>query len=228
MAAEQRTEKEDEMNPDTLIQPHPDAPEGSVLSLASYRASDFRPGQAVLCRLVAPLVSHAYGLLMRDVPCLILGRDIGKALCDIVKKQRAVGLDHLIERLGQWAERETALALQDRNDSLAERISDQHSCLLLFIDSLDEDSRTVNDLLAKIELMFTDDSTKAQGRVTLASVHKAKGLEFNTVYLLDKHLIPSKFARQPWQLVQERNLLYVAITRAMSTLVYINSNSWTE
>ncbi len=216
------------MNSDLLIQPHPDAPDGAVLKLDTYRASDFKPGTAVLCRLVAPLVAHAYGLLKRDVPCLIMGRDIGKQLSDIVRRQRAVGLEHLRERLGIWHERESQRALQDGNDVAAERLADQYSCLLFFIAGLDEDSQTVSDLLAKIELMFTDDSRSAAAKVTLASIHKSKGLEFPTVYLLDKHLIPSRFARQPWQKTQERNLLYVAITRAMQTLVYINSNAWTE
>lgn len=209
----------------SLITSLPDAPSGSVLSLPSYRPSDFPVGSIILCRNSAPLVRHAYGLLQRDVPCRILGRDIGAALINIVQKRRAANLDDLQFKLAFWANKEADAALAEGRDSVAERIRDQHACLTFFIDSLDDDSRSVGDLLAKIELMFTDDGDHGS-RVTLSTIHKAKGLEFPTVFILDRNLIPSKFARQPWQLVQERNLLYVAITRAMNTLIYINSGGW--
>jgi DNA helicase-2/ATP-dependent DNA helicase PcrA len=78
--------------------------------------------------------------------------------------------------------------------------------------------------------MFTDESNGASlSRVTLSTVHKAKGLEFPTVFILDfDKYMPSKYAKRPWQIVQETNLIYVAITRAMERLVYINSDSWKE
>jgi DNA helicase II / ATP-dependent DNA helicase PcrA len=59
------------------------------------------------------------------------------------------------------------------------------------------------------------------GRVTLATIHKAKGLEANRVWFLCPSLCPSKWARQDWQKAQERNLIYVAITRAKSELIKI-------
>jgi superfamily I DNA/RNA helicase len=97
--------------------------------------------------------------------------------------------------------------------------------LRFFVDSLDEDSRTVESLLAKIELMFTDQPEAT--RLTLSTVHKAKGLEFETVFILDRDkYMPSRYAVQAWQKTQEQNLLYVAVTRAKLRLVYINSECW--
>jgi ATP-dependent exoDNAse (exonuclease V) beta subunit len=40
--------------------------------------------------------------------------------------------------------------------------------------------------------------------------------------------MPSPFAKKQWQALQEKNLEYVAITRAKVNLVYINSNDWAE
>jgi DNA helicase-2/ATP-dependent DNA helicase PcrA len=212
----------------TTIQPHPDAKDGEVVRLAQYDVSNFPKGSLILCRNTAPLVAFAYGLLQRDVPCRILGKDIGKQLADIVKKRRAVHLDDLKDKLKTWADRETAAAIQ--RDQSPERIWDQYECLMFFISGLDDDSRTIDSLLAKIDLMFTDDTNGGSAsRITLSTVHKAKGLEFPTVFILDKEkYMPSRYAKQPWQLTQERNLIYVAVTRAMERLVYINSDSWKE
>lgn len=207
-----------------MIQSHPDAPQGSVTTLPTYVARDFVAGSAILCRVTAPLVAFAYGLLQRDVPCKILGRDIGAQLAGVVKKMRATSLEDLREKLGMWATREASKAESEGRNP--ERINDQYDCLMFFIHSLDEDSRTVDSLLAKIALMFTEEGSNA-GRVTLSTVHKAKGLEYDTIYILDKSkYMPSRYAKQPWQQVQERNLIYVAVTRARLHLIYINSDCW--
>lgn len=210
-----------------MITSHPSAPVGIVQSLGQYEASLFKPGSVVLCRNNAPLVAFAYGLLQRDVPCRILGRDIGAALAKIVTQMRATSLDHLGERLSQWHERELSKAL--REDRSPETISDQYNCLLFFIRGLDEDSRTVPSLLAKIDLMFGEATDRdLHGRVVLCSIHKSKGLEFPTVFFLDRALLPSKYAIQPWQRRQESNLGYVAVTRSMHSLYYISSDNWKD
>jgi hypothetical protein len=212
----------------TTFEAHESNPEGSVERFAQYDSSSFPKGSIILCRNTAPLVAFAYGLLRRDVPCKILGRDIGATLMTLVKKLRPVNLDDFLDKLNTWCSREVERALKD--DRNPDRIYDQRECLQFFVDSLDEESRTVDSLLAKIELMFTDEANGSSlSRVTLSTVHKAKGLEFPTVFILDfGKYMPSRFAKKPWQQVQERNLIYVAITRAMEKLVYINSDAWKE
>lgn len=206
------------------ILPWDGAPEGIVDSLARYRPSDFSPGSACLCRNTAPLVKHAYGLLQRDVPCVILGRDIGATLRSIVEKMHATDLDNFLLRLGQWRDREIArLEAEDRSP---ETILDQYQCLVYFVQSLDEDAQRIDDLLAKIDLMFTDDLGGRASRVTLSTIHKAKGMEYPKVFLLDRELLPSKWAKQPWQLEQEKNLELVAVTRAQLDLFNIHSDMW--
>lgn len=205
-----------------MIQSHPDAPEGVVKRLGTYKATDFPARSAVLCRNTAPLIGLAYSLLKRDVPARILGRDIGASLSNVVKKMRAgESLPLLVEKLRLWKDSELTAALSKGRDP--ERIEDQHACLTMFISNLDQDSQTVSDLLAKIDLMFED--KELPGRITLCTIHRAKGLEWPTVFILDPSLMPSKFATRPWQLIQERNLHYVAVTRAQDSLIYINSGN---
>jgi DNA helicase-2/ATP-dependent DNA helicase PcrA len=69
--------------------------------------------------------------------------------------------------------------------------------------------------------VFTDD--KSIEGIRLSSIHKAKGLEANRVVLLQLPgaSIPHSAAKTDWQKQQERNLLYVAITRAITTLTYV-------
>lgn len=210
------------------IESHPDAKEGVVRSLGVYDTSTFVPGSVILCRNTAPLVAFAYSLIQRDVPCRILGRDIGAQLIDIVKKRRPINLDDLEAKLIVWRDREIERAIGQ--GASPERIEDQYACLTFFIQSLDDDSRTVADLLSKIELMFTDEMNgKASQRVTLSTVHKFKGQESDVVFILDfEKYMPSKWAKQEWQQTQERNLIYVAVTRSKDQLYYINSERWKE
>lgn len=207
-----------------MITSHPDAPEGLVSSLSVYTSSAFTPNSAILCRNTAPLVKFAYSLLQRDIPCYIRGKDIGASLAILVKKMHAANLPDLRERLSSWHNREAQRLLGE--DRSTEKIDDQFACLYYFIDSLDESSQSVASLLAKVDLMFSDQSSSS--KVCLSTVHKAKGLEFPTVFILDFTLMPSKYAKLPWQKKQERNLIYVAITRSMHTLHYISSDCWEQ
>ena len=84
----------------------------------------------------------------------------------------------------------------------------------------------IQDFLAEVSLL-TDQDQNLQDhteRVTLMTVHAAKGLEFKVVHIvgLEENLFPSKFCETAAEIEEERRLLYVAITRAMEqcTLSY--------
>jgi len=79
-------------------------------------------------------------------------------------------------------------------------------------------------LAANIDALFSDNRDGSV--LTLATVHKSKGLEWDRVFILDPKLMPSKYARQQWQLDQETNIHYVAITRARQELYYIDSEGF--
>jgi superfamily I DNA/RNA helicase len=55
-------------------------------------------------------------------------------------------------------------------------------------------------------------------------MHRAKGREWPRVFLLDYHArCPSYYAKKPWQIRQEYNLMYVALTRAQKELVFVDT-----
>ena len=203
------------------LEPAPNAPEGEVVddlplaeTLARLTAKD-----AILCRQTAPLVSVAYGLIARGRPCQILGKEIGEGLVNLVEAQRARGIDRLVEKLENWRDREMARFIAKGNERRAEAVKDRVDCLLVIINALPETGRTIPALVAKISSMFSDN--KDAGVLTLATVHKVKGLEYPTVAILRPDLMPSRAARLDWQYEQELNLCGVAATRAKTTLIYV-------
>jgi DNA helicase-2/ATP-dependent DNA helicase PcrA len=84
-----------------------------------------------------------------------------------------------------------------------------------------EDIRLI-DFLSEVSLL-TDQDTDQEAedeKVTLMTVHSAKGLEFNHVFVvgLEEDLFPSRMAMNELRgLEEERRLFYVAITRAKKT-----------
>ena len=81
------------------------------------------------------------------------------------------------------------------------------------------DYTPITDFLSEVSLLTDQDEnlTDTSERVTLMTVHAAKGLEFPVVFIvgLEENLFPSQFAIKPQEIEEERRLLYVAITRAM-------------
>jgi len=72
--------------------------------------------------------------------------------------------------------------------------------------------------------IFSDDTRG----IVLSTIHKSKGLENDRVFFLLPELLPSRFATMDWQLEQEENLRYVAITRAKKELVYVHTRQFID
>ena len=177
---------------------------------------------AVLCRQTAPLVSVAYGLIARGRACRILGREIGEGLVNLIAQQRAQGVDRLVAKLETWRDREMAKFIAKGEETRAEAVADRVNCILTIVDSLPETERTVPALVRRIEGMFvTPKSGEKQTVLTLCTIHKAKGKEWSQVAILRPDMMPSRAARQQWQIDQEMNLAYVAATRAKERLIYV-------
>jgi DNA helicase-2/ATP-dependent DNA helicase PcrA len=85
-----------------------------------------------------------------------------------------------------------------------------------------ERGEALHDFLDHAALVSDADQYSAEARVTLMSLHAAKGLEFPLVFLagMEEGLFPhSRTLTDPTQLEEERRLCYVGMTRAMDTLV---------
>ena len=204
------------------IQSHESAVEGLVKEdVGSWPLKQFLPTDAILCRNTRPLIEVAFLLIRNKVSCRVLGRDIGQGLVKLVKKMKAFNVLDLTKKLANYRSKEAQkLIAQGKEDKLAS-LDDKLDTLSVFMEEVGIDA-PVSELISAIEALFSDDS---MGRLTLSTIHKFKGLEADRVFILDKFLMPSPYARQQWQKEQESNLAYVAITRSKGELYYVTSET---
>ena len=168
----------------------------------------------VVCRNNAPLVTMAYSLLRNKIPVQMIGRDFGSNLIGFIKRLDAASLSDLESKLDMWRYEQEAIATaQDHGDKL-QSISDKYDTVLAFIAMCETGS--IQELYDAIDSLFSADYG-----VKLSTIHRAKGLEAERVYILEPNLIPGSYAKSALQLEQENNLRYVAVTRAKSELVYL-------
>lgn len=196
--------------------------QGSILTTPEYNFEEnlFAHGtthsyqtSAILCRKNAPLISLAFKLLNARIPCRIEGKDIGQELIRFCKKFKADDKPSLTLALRKHLSDQTLKLPAYKLDVLQDKISAITSVLSL------PHVTSLTLLYQTLEQLFSDYDPKAPPKLTLSSIHKSKGLEWPTVYLLGRNAwMPSKFATQDWMLDQEHNLTYVAITRAKETL----------
>lgn len=89
---------------------------------------------------------------------------------------------------------------------------------------------SMSDFLAEVSLLTDQDNDKDEqsDKVTMMTVHAAKGLEFKNVFVvgLEENLFPSQMAKDnPRAIEEERRLFYVAITRAEENCILTYSKS---
>ena len=211
-------------NPD--IEHFEHAGEGEVATLDNYNATDFRPTDAILCRNNAPLIRMAYGFIRRGIGINMPGRDLGTGLINFIRKLRGNDADDTVVKAGEWLDKESEKLIEKGDEDKIEALADRVECLEVIVDNLDYSNRSVAALIEEIEYLFKESDSPA---VTLCSVHKSKGDEWDRVFILDfDELMPSRYARKDWMRVQENNLIYVAITRAKSYLGYISSGCFKD
>lgn len=155
-----------------------------------------------------------------------------KLFCDIInnfmEQQNSLNpaqlIEHIIKESGIYAE-----VYSDRlpeNLSRQENIQELVNGVIEFTTQREEsgESALITDFLSEISLATDQDNSDEEEteRVTLMTVHAAKGLEYKNVFVvgLEEDLFPSAMAKASQQEVEEeRRLLYVAITRAEANCV---------
>lgn len=165
----------------------------------------------VICRRNAPLIQAAYALLKQGKRPIVRGREFGRNIITLVKKLKAETINDLMLKLAAYKVGE-----EDRLEGKAQAIQNLHDqCETVTV--MCEGKTTVKEVLDFISELFDDE---AKDGVVLSTVHRAKGLEAKTVYILDyeRIQIPCKLE---WQQDQERNLHYVAVTRSTELLILV-------
>jgi superfamily I DNA/RNA helicase len=173
----------------------------------------------VLSRTNASLVSYSLKLISQGHKAVIKGRDIGKELVSLVKKfDKAETIVDLQNYLLGWSQKEVEKLEQRHHESAIQGVMDKFDCIMNVIYTCE----TIEDVIEKLKNLFNDDSITGY---VFSSIHRAKGLESETVYILNPDKLPLTFKGiKNWERVQEDNICYVAYTRAKDRLVFVKSN----
>lgn len=131
-------------------------------------------------------------------------------------------ITYVIEKSGylQELKEEDTEEAQGRIDNLQELINVSKE-----FEPIDEDN-ILGEFLAQIALVSDLDDVENTESITLMTLHSAKGLEFDTVFLagLDEGIFPhSRSINNNIELEEERRLMYVGITRAKQRLFLTNA-----
>jgi DNA helicase-2/ATP-dependent DNA helicase PcrA len=201
------------------IEASPKAKAGSVTRTTVDKfVAEVNSGDYVLCRVTAPLAGYCLKLIRAGRKAIVRGRDIGQNLTAILGKiEKSKTSGELLDQIMSYGEGELAKLNKPGKESQYIALSDKVATLSVLSEGLDN----FDALRDRINQIFSD----TDAGVVFSTVHKAKGLEADKVFILQPQLMPHPLAKQPWQVQQEHNLRYVAITRAMQHLVWIDGDA---
>lgn len=177
---------------------------GQVDHLQRLSTADIPDGATFICRNNAPLFRLAFRLLSARRSVSVAGSDVGPRVINLLRK---IGADRdtradLEFKIDAWLEEKLEKAQNN-----VKYLHDMADCLRVF-------SGFGSTLASSIA--YAEDLFRRQGTILLTTIHKAKGLEWDTVYILDEWLIGKDEE-------QEKNLRYVGQTRAKERLFYVDS-----
>lgn len=195
------------------LKPAPDAAIGTIGTKSSGQFQrEVRAGQMVMCRTNAPLVSYAIRVMMTGKRVLVRGREVGGNMEGLISYLAPANMRELDTALTQWLakQREQLNYLTQQQELQA--VEDRYHTLRALMEGCDN----LPALHSRIENLFKeyDEHHEPKDVIVFSSIHRAKGLEAPVCWVLCPDLIPHPKTEQPWELEQERNLAYIAITRA--------------
>lgn len=197
------------------IEARPGAPIGTIQHVSEREFSESPAGfvwagDMILCRNTAPLIETCLSLLQNRIPARVRGRDIGADLAAII---RQVGGSIRDFEMNLEAYQTTQLArltkLRAPKGQIAALYDRVAGVMAAFIGL--SPLTSTEEFLAKVQAVFSD---QANGGVVLSTIHRAKGLEAERVWIIKPELLTRDSQA-------EANVNYVALTRAKDFLGFV-------
>ena len=215
------------------IEKNDDHRAGNVLE--DVPLEDVKDGDMVLCRTNAPLVDLYNRYLKLGKKSYIVGKDIGSNMKTIIESMNMTEVNwgniekdglfiRLYDDLFETRNKIMAESNVSKEDAINSRQFQDKLDMINAIGAMANGINNVDELLGKIDVVFPKKVQK-EG-IKLSTIHKSKGLECENVYIACKSLMPSKNATTKWEKRQERNLMYVAYTRAKNKLGFLDEKEF--
>jgi DNA helicase-2/ATP-dependent DNA helicase PcrA len=191
------------------------SPDGEInsISKSNFMNKVFpKPKDFVLSRTNAPLMPICLSLLRNGIPATVAGREVANSLKALIKRSMAETIPELVEYLERYRSREIEkLHKKNKNGSMEMAINDKVDTIIAISDGC----VTADEIMERIDKIFSDEDTT--GKVICSTVHKAKGLQSENVFIL-------KNTFKPGRNQEETNIYYVAITRAQKRLNIVDGD----
>lgn len=200
-----------------VVESAPDAIQGEV---RDGHIDEIEQGDMVLCRNNKPLLSAYFRLLDEEKKAYVRGAEFGKGIIRMISPYKINTTQLCIDSLYSDLER-----IEEKLHSNGVFNPRTHKTYLRFEENIDLIKIIANRYRSVVEILpILEDIFKNDGEgIMLSTIHKAKGLEADRVFILNPELIPSKYAEQQWEKDQEQKLLFVAYSRAKKELIFIKN-----
>jgi superfamily I DNA/RNA helicase len=197
------------------------AQDGEVNFEASL--NDAKDGDMILCRNIAPLMSVYRKGVSSGKKMYFRGEELGKSLIKAVDCSNGYTIKEIIESMKNTLVATWDFLTIDQNLDPRETMTDRR------VISLFETIKTMECLPKTVEnrddlYKFVKDVFSEEGRegIQLSTIHRAKGLEADNVFIICPSLVPSGLATLDWQIDEEKHLQYVMCTRPKNTLNFVS------
>ncbi len=208
--------------------------------------SEAKPGDLIISRINAALIKPYLELIKKSITIfpkenrpriVLLGKNFGEDLINLIdkiikimnKNDRDYTIEEFKSSLTSW-KIEQIEKLTKKNMS-TENTTDMYETLMLFSDEFED----IDTIRTTAETIFSDEDEerkKKSAKITLGTIHKAKGGEVDTkennLFIIKsfkgKSIFPLEFANaKDWQKTQENNLVYVAYTRGKNKMYLVDT-----
>lgn len=225
--------------------------EGNVEVIGPDYVERLQAGDAVLGRTTAKLIEGCLKTLQVGKKAKVLGRDLGASIAAVVTILEAMrkdnapqlqpDLSNLLAVLSEYQDNALKSLMDARENpemamaEVKDRVATVRAFFEAYISKCRDESlrvpddpqctfdKTARDFKLYIKGLFIGTEENAKSFILFMTAHRAKGGEWDNVFIIGTDEFPHSKAKSDRQKEQEVNLMYVAVTRAINNLYFVNA-----
>lgn len=218
--------------PEIPIEPRDNAPTGNIKVIQEWdlwdetKNSRIKSGDLVIARCSSSLIELHLKMIIKGIPCNLVGSSLQQDLLDLLEdiaQQSGFNYQRFVEFSQSYLKFKQSIYQENDNGAiLLLQLKDQIKAVEAIYSHFQ--NKSIAELACSIKQLFGSEDDEA---VLLSTVHRAKGMQNERVYIAEPLTLPLAWEGQkPWQQCQEQNLLYVALSRSTKDLFLIGDAFW--